>query len=196
MRVGLLFGTFDPPHAGHVAIAEHMKRTQGLDAVWLMVTPRSPFKQGATVTAEHHRLAMTRLAVAGHAGIEACDIEMELPQPNYTADTLRLMRLRWPGWTFSLILGSDNLAGLHRWKEPDAILEDHEVLVYPRPGYEEQLASNPYRHHPKVMFVRDAPLFGVSSTRIREDLRAGRSIGDLVDPRVQEYAAVNGLYSP
>lgn len=194
MRIGLLFGTFDPPHAGHIAIAEHIQRTQELDAVWLVVTPLNPFKQGVAISADQHRLDMVRLATAGRPGLEASEFEMDLPQPNYTADTLRFMRHRWPDESFSLILGSDNLAGFHRWKDPEDILEHHAILVYPRPGHEEHMAVSPFRHHPRIKLVLDAPLMDVSSTRIREDLRARRSMGDYLSQGVQEYIAEHGLY--
>ena len=109
MNIGCLFGSFDPPHLGHVSIAKHMLKAAKLDQVWLVVTPQNPFKQDRKLSPEQHRLAMTRIAVLGEAGLVASGFELDLPKPNYTTDTLAFMRQRWPQHTFSLIVGSDNL---------------------------------------------------------------------------------------
>ena len=194
MRIGCLFGTFDPPHRAHVAVAEHMLRTQGLDAVWLVVTPLNPFKQQQAISADAHRLAMTRLAVQGRPGLEACDFELGLPQPNFTVDTLRAMRSRWPGHRFSLIIGGDNLDGLHRWKAPDEILAHHDVLVYPRPGSGPHGNTGPYRDHPRVHLVADAPAMDLSATGIRSAVREGRDPADALAPAVLDYIRREGLY--
>ncbi|MFN3874640.1 MAG: nicotinate (nicotinamide) nucleotide adenylyltransferase [Flavobacteriales bacterium] len=194
MKAGLLFGTFDPPHHAHVAVAGHMLRTQGLDAVWLVVTPLNPFKQHQPISPDAHRLAMVKLAVQGHAGLEACDFELGLPKPNYTADTLRAMRQRWPGHAFSLIIGSDNLQAFHRWKEPEEILAHHAVLVYPRPGAELHGSLSPFAGHPRVRLVTDAPVMDISSTKLRELLGDGAPVDGLLDPAVAAYIGAHGLY--
>ena len=129
MRIGCLFGTFDPPHNGHVALAEHMRTTCGLDEVWLVVTPLNPFKMDRALSPDTNRLAMVRLAVQGKEGLAASGFEIDLPKPNYTADSLRFMRHRWPDHDFALIIGSDNLAKFHTWKDPEDILEHHALLV-------------------------------------------------------------------
>lgn len=194
MRVGLLFGTFDPPHRAHLAVAGHMLRTQGLDAVWLVVTPLNPFKQHQPISPDAHRLAMVRLAVQGHAGLAACDFELGLPQPNYTVDTLRAMRQHWPGHAFSIIIGSDNLQAFHRWKDPEEILAHHDMLVYPRPGAELHSSLSPFANHPRVRLVTDAPVMDTSSTKLRELVGSGAPIDDLVDPAVAAYVRDHGLY--
>jgi nicotinate-nucleotide adenylyltransferase len=187
MRIGCFFGTFDPPHNGHLAIATHMLRTAGLDQVWLVVTPLNPFKQG---------LAMVRLAVQGRQGLVASGLELSLPKPSYTADSLRFMRKRWPGHRFSLIIGSDNLAALHRWKDPDDILEHHPVLVYPREGVKEHLAATIYHGHPGIRLVADAPMLPISSTHIREQVRAWQPVDHLLPPAVVSYIREHRLYEP
>lgn len=195
MKIGCLFGTFDPPHRGHVAVASHMRQACGLDQVWLVVTPQNPFKQSPALTNDAHRLAMVRLAVAGMEGLVASGFELDLPRPNYTVDTLRFMRDRWPDHEFSLIIGSDNLAGLHRWKEPEQILAHHPVLVYPRPGSVEALKTAELREAPSVRLVIDAPLLDTSSTGIRNDLRAWRPVGQRLSPAVLTYIREHGLYT-
>lgn len=195
MNIGCLFGSFDPPHRGHVAIAEHMLKAAALDEVWLVVTPQNPFKQDRELSPERHRLAMTRIAVQGRPGLVASGFELDLPKPNYTSDTLAFMRQRWPQHRFSLIIGSDNLAGLHEWRDPQGILAHHAVLVYPRPGLQEHLAKAGLLHHPSVTMVRDAPMLDISSTAVRKRMRSWQPVDGLVDPGVQQYARQHGLYA-
>jgi nicotinate-nucleotide adenylyltransferase len=195
MTIGCLFGSFDPPHLGHVAIADHMLKACGLDQVWLVVTPQNPFKQDRKLSPDKDRLAMTRLAVQGHPGLSAAGFELDLPKPNYTVDTLAFMRERWPHHTFSLIIGSDNLAGLHLWKESDTILAHHRVLVYPRPGMDEHLAQAVHGAHPQVQLVNDAPQFDISSTGIRVRIRNWKPLDGLLDPAVQAYVGRHALYT-
>ena len=194
MNVGLLFGTFDPPHRAHIALADYMRQKQGFEAVWLVVPPLNPFKQHQPIRPDAHRLAMVRLAPQAHVGLEACDFELALPQPSYTVDALRAMRAHWPGNTFSLIIGSDNLQSFHRWKEPDEILAHHDVLVYPRPGADMHEALSPYTSLARVHLVTDAPVMDNSSTKLRELVGSGALIGNLVDPAVAAYIREHGLY--
>lgn len=195
MRIGCLFGTFDPPHYGHLAIADHMRATQGLDEVWLVVTPQNPFKKDRPLTADHHRLAMVRLAVQGHPGLVATGFEIDLPKPNFTVDSLRFMRHRWPDHVFDVIIGSDNLADFHSWKEPDVILEHHRLHVYPRIGFKEHLASTIYHGHPGVRVVADAPVKAISSTGIRERLKKWTAVDGQLPEAVLAYIRAHRLYT-
>jgi nicotinate-nucleotide adenylyltransferase len=194
MRIGLLFGTFDPPHRAHIAVADYMRQKWGFDAVWLVVTPLNPFKQHQPISADAHRVAMVKLASQAHPGLEACDVELGLSQPSYTVDALRAMRTQWPGNTFSLIIGSDNLQSFHRWKEPDAILAHHDVLVYPRLGADMHGTLSPYTSHARVHLVADAPVMDNSSTKLRELVGSGALIGNQVEPAVAAYIREHGLY--
>jgi nicotinate-nucleotide adenylyltransferase len=196
MHIGCLFGTFDPPHSGHLAIAEHMRVVGRLDEVWLVVTPQNPFKKDKALSPDHHRLAMVRLAVQGRDGLVASGFEIDLPRPNYTADSLRFMRHRWPDHLFSLIIGSDNLAQFHRWKDPEDILEHHALLVYPREGFKDHLAATIFHGHPGIRIVADAPLFHHSSTAIREAIRTWRPVGDGLPAPVLSYIRQHRLYNP
>lgn len=194
MRIGCLFGSFDPPHLGHLAIAEHMLRKQGLDKVWLIVTPMNPFKIDRRLSSEEQRLDMTRLAVAGRDGVSASELEFALPRPSYTVDTLAWMRAHWPEHSFVLIIGSDNLAGLHRWKRPEAILAAHHVLVYPRPGQEAHMVEAVLKDHPNIRIVTDAPVLEISSTGIRKAVQEERPISGSVPIAVETYISEHGLY--
>lgn len=194
MRIGCLLGTFDPPHRGHITIAEHMLKACGLDQVWLVVTPQNPFKKDLQLSPDQQRLAMVRLAVQGHPQLVASGLEIDLPKPNYTSDTLRFMRHRWPDHRFDLIIGSDNLAMFHKWKDPEDILEHHRLLVYPREGFKQHLSQSIHQGHPGLRIVVDAPLLDVSATGIREDIRAWRPVDDRLSPKVLAYIREHGLY--
>ncbi|MEO8733525.1 MAG: nicotinate (nicotinamide) nucleotide adenylyltransferase [Flavobacteriales bacterium] len=195
MKVGCLFGSFDPPHLGHVALAKYMLERRGLDQVWLVVTPQNPFKQDRKLSPEKHRLAMVHLAVQGIEGLNASGLELDMPRPNYTADTLTFMRERWPQHEFTLIIGSDNLASLHLWKDAGGMLEKTPVLVYPRTGVEEHLAAADLLYHPSVTFIPEAPLMEISSTGVRVRLRNWKPVEGLLDPKVLAYIRQNGLYA-
>ncbi|HOP42377.1 MAG: nicotinate (nicotinamide) nucleotide adenylyltransferase [Flavobacteriales bacterium] len=193
MRVGCLFGTFDPPHYGHTAVAAHMLAHAGLDAVWLVVSPQNPFKRGRHLTPDAIRLELVRRAVEGLEGLEASGVELDLPKPSYTADALAHMRERWPGHEFALIIGSDNLAGFDRWKDPQEILAHHDLLVYPRPGVELHFEESAFADHPRVHVV-DAPFLTISSTRVRDMVSRGQDVGGLVPPGVLAAIRGKGLY--
>ncbi|MEX1132131.1 MAG: nicotinate (nicotinamide) nucleotide adenylyltransferase [Flavobacteriales bacterium] len=196
MRIGCLFGTFDPPHLAHMAIAEHMLHAADLDQVWLVVTPQNPFKQHVDLSPDEHRLAMVRLAVLGHSKLFASGFELDLPKPNYTAHSLQAMRMRWPEHSFDLIMGSDNLATFHTWFDPADILAHHRLLVYPRSGFQRNLEQAELREHPHVTFIADAPLMELSATSIREDIRHWRQVDDRVLPSVLSYIRQHKLYIP
>lgn len=194
MRIGCLFGTFDPPHYGHTAIAAHMLEETDLEEVWLVISPQSPFKQGVSISPEGIRLEMVKAAVSDLRGVVVCDIELTMPKPNYTVDTLNAMRSRWPGNEFTLVLGSDNLAGFDRWKDADRILAEHRLYVYPRPGVELHLDTSALADHPSVTVV-DAPFMTVSATRIREMVRTGQDVSGMVAPAVDDLIRREGLYT-
>lgn len=196
MHIGCLFGSFDPPHLAHVAIAEHMLHAAQFDQVWFVVTPQNPFKQSVSISPDEHRLAMVRLALMEHPQLLASGFESELPKPNYTADSLRFARHRWPQHTFDLIIGSDNLATFQAWKDPEEILRHHRLLVYPRVGVEQHLEQAVLRDHPQVTLVVDAPLVDISSTAVRGDIRNWRRVADRLAPRVLSYIREHRLYMP
>ena len=194
MRIGCLFGTFDPPHLAHVAVAEHLLHAAALDQVWFVVTPSNPFKQDRILGADQHRMAMVRLAVQHHDRLVASGFELDLPRPSYTVDSLRFMRQRWAGHDFQLIMGSDNLASFHLWKQPEEILEHHRILVYPRSGWDGHLSASLYNAHPQVELFAEAPMVEVSSTEVREAIRTWRPVDHLLDPTVLAYIRQHRLY--
>ncbi|OGX89892.1 nicotinate (nicotinamide) nucleotide adenylyltransferase [Hymenobacter coccineus] len=183
-RVGLLFGSFNPVHTGHLILAEHFATRTNLAAVWLVVTPHNPFKAASGLLPEADRLHWVELAIAGNPRLRAEAIEFELPRPNYTIATLDALRLRHPGTEFVLLMGADNLLGVPQWHNASRMLAETDIYVYPRPG-----APMPdMAAFPRVQ-VLEAPLLNISGTYIRECLRAGHSIRYLVPPVVEQALA-------
>jgi nicotinate-nucleotide adenylyltransferase len=193
MITGCLFGTFDPPHKGHLEVAAHTLREAGLHEVWLVVTPLSPFKTHRAISSDVHRMRMVELAVQDQPGLVACAQELQLPKPNYTTETLAVLRELHPQRRFQLIIGGDNLLALHRWKDIGTLLQHHRVLVYPRPGYA-HAAEAPLAKHPSVQWL-SALQFDISSTTVRERLERGADARDMVPDSVLAYAMEWRLYA-
>ena len=191
MKVGLYFGTFNPIHTGHLIIANHMAEFTDLDQVWLVVTPHNPLKKKSTLLEDHHRLEMVFLATETYDRLKPTDIEFRLPQPNYTVHTLAHLQEKFPSYEFSLIMGEDNLNSLHKWKNYEVILENHDIYVYPRINNEnanEELINNHKIH--KI----DAPVIEISSTFIRNSIRGGKEVRPLLPQKVWEYIDHNLFY--
>jgi nicotinate-nucleotide adenylyltransferase len=180
-RVGLLFGSFNPVHIGHLILAEHFATRTDLAEVWLVVTPQNPFKAASGLLPEAERLRWVELAIAGNPHLRAEAIEFELPRPSYTIATLDALRLRHPGTEFVLLMGADSLLSVPQWRNADRLLAETDIYVYPRPG-----APMPSLvGFPRVQ-VLEAPLLDISGTYIRTCLRTGESIRYMVPPVVEE----------
>ena len=180
-RVGLLFGSFNPIHTGHLILANFMATHTDLDAVWLVVSPQSPFKVGQELLPEQERYALAELAIAGNDRLRVLATEFAMPKPSYTIDTLDELRRRHPAHRFVLLMGEDNLAGLPRWKEAARLMSDYDIYVYPRPG----AAVAAVAPRPNLRIVV-APLLDISATFIRECVRIGKSIRYLVPAAVED----------
>lgn len=191
MKIGLYFGTFNPIHVGHLIIANHMAEHAGLDQVWMVVTPHNPLKKKATLLDDHQRLQMVYLATENFPKIKPSDIEFKLSQPNYTINTLVHLQEKFPEYEFSLIMGEDNLKSFHKWKNYEAILEHHEIYVYPRISGETENLE--FKDHPKIHII-DAPVVEISSTTIRNDIKKGKNIQPLLPHKVWEYIDHNNFY--
>ena len=192
MRIGLLLGTFNPVHLSHLLVAERLQKHAHLDEVWLVLTPRNPFKQGEALASDAHRFAMLQLAIVGRSGLAASDVELGLPQPNYTVDTLELLAARHPEHQFALLMGEDNLAGFDRWRNPERILELAELVVYPRPDSGLDPDSS-LLQHPRVRRVDDA-LMARSSTSVRRSVAEGSEALDDLPAAVAAYIRDHDLY--
>jgi len=190
MKIGLLFGSFNPVHTGHLLIASYMADHTGLDKIWFVVSPQNPFKEITDLLDEHQRLQMLQMAIEGDDRFEACDIEFKLDRPSYTINTLIQLSTKYPEHVFIPIVGGDNFQSFHKWKDHDSILEKYEIFVYRREGFAENKLLN---GHPKIKFF-EVPLLNISSTYIRENIHAGKSISYLVPEKVREFIHKNNLY--
>jgi nicotinate-nucleotide adenylyltransferase len=188
-RTALFFGSFNPIHVGHLIIAETMQQQEGIDEVWFVVSPQNPLKERATLLADHHRMQMVRRAIEDNYRLRACDIEMHLPVPSYTVVTLAALGEKYPDREFCLIMGSDNLASLHRWRNYEYILDNYRIYVYPRPG-SERCAR---REHPNVTMV-DVPMIDISSSYIREQIAARKDVRYLLTEPVYKYLTEMHFY--
>lgn len=172
IKTGIFGGSFNPIHYGHIALAQEILRQTDLDEIWLMVSPQNPLKQGATdLLADHLRYELAQKGLEGVQGVEACNYEFHLPKPSYTWNTLQHLKKDYPDREFSLVIGGDNWERLSRWYHWKDILRNHNVVVYPRDGQRGTV---------------EARLLPVSSTEIRERVRAGKSIQGLVPDRIIE----------
>lgn len=191
MKIGLYFGTFNPIHVGHIIIANHMAENSDLEQIWLVVTPHNPHKQKSTLLDDYQRLHLVHLATEDYPKIKPSDIEFKLAQPNYTVHTLAHLKDHFPQHEFSLIMGEDNLNSLHKWKNFEYILENHDLYVYPRVSVNDE--NNDLLNHARVHKVA-APIVEISSTFIRENIKNKKNFRPLLPEKVWEYIDHNNLY--
>ena len=188
-KIGLFFGSFNPVHIGHLIIANFMATQTDLDKVWLVVSPQNPLKPKKTLARDHDRLHLVRLGIGDNPKIQASNVEFDLPKPSYTIDTLAFLKEKYPDREFALIMGGDNLASLHLWKNYEQILANYEIYVYKRPNYDlGELAG-----HGRVTAFEVPPL-DISATYIRECIKNGKSVRYLVPEAVWEYLETGSLY--
>ncbi len=191
MKIGLYFGTFNPIHIGHLIIANHMAEYSDLNQIWMVVTPHNPLKKKENLLDDYKRLNLVALATEDFPKIKPSDIEFKLAQPNYTVHTLAHLHDKFPQHEFSLIMGEDNLKSLHKWKNYDVILQNHDIYVYPRISTETENLE--FKNHPRIHLI-DAPIVEISSTFIRESIKNKKNIQPLIPYKVWEYIDYNNLY--
>ena len=194
MKIGLYFGTFNPIHIGHLIIANHLAEYSDLEQIWMVVTPHNPLKNKQTLLDDYQRLQLVFLATDDYPKIKASNIEFKLSQPNFTVNTLAHLQEKFPQHTFSLIMGEDNLKSLHKWKNHEIILQNHEIYVYPRISSEIDATQNyTFKNNPNIHIV-DAPVVEISSTFIRENIKKDKNVRPLLPEKVWQYIDHNNLY--
>ena len=189
MRIGLFFGTYNPVHAGHMIIAGYFAEFSDLEQVWMVVTPHNPHKPAGSLLQDHHRFEMVRIAIGDYKKLKASKVEFGLPKPSYTIYTLLHLEEQYPEHEFSLIMGSDNLAGFRKWKSWEQIIEKHKLYVYPRPGSD----GGDMKDHDQVVFV-NAPLIQLSSTFIRDAVKDRKDIRYMMPASAYEYMDEMNFY--
>ncbi|EFI16755.1 nicotinate-nucleotide adenylyltransferase [Bacteroidetes oral taxon 274 str. F0058] len=183
-------GSFNPIHNGHIALAEYLVDRQIVDEVWVIITPQNPLKPSDTLINDNLRLQMARLALEGRKGIVVSDVEIHLPKPSYTIDTLRFLQSQYPLYGFCLLIGQDNVAIFDKWKSYRQILHDFRVLVYPR----NVATTTEHLKYPEMQLLTDAPTVDISSTDIRSRVKSGLPITGLLPDAVAEFIAEHRLY--
>jgi nicotinate-nucleotide adenylyltransferase len=190
--IGVFGGTFDPPHIGHLALAEWARERLGLERVLFVPTGRPPHKRRADLSPARDRLAMTRIAVRGNPAFRVSTLELESDGPSYTVDTVRKLAARVAGRRLVLLIGADSLDDFATWHEPETILELATLAVAARPGAGRTGRSGVGRRA-KVLWLGN-PGIDVSSSLVRARARAGHSVRYLVPDGVAAYIARRGLY--
>lgn len=193
-RIGLFGGSFNPVHIGHMMLAQYLAQFADFDEVWLLLSPSNPLKVNelsTSRTTDTQRLEMLRAASASDTRIRVCDIELSMPRPSYTVDTLRRLAELHPDTDFTLIIGSDNWLIFDQWRNHQYILDNFRVAVYPRPGYPLPATSG----HPNVSFLLSAPQIEISSSFIRESITKGYDMSHFLPPPLPSYIKDHKLYT-
>jgi nicotinate-nucleotide adenylyltransferase len=190
-RIGVLGGTFDPPHIGHLIVASEALWQLDLDVVRLVPARTPPHKPAGEQTEPDRRAAWLEAAIAGTPGLEVSRIELDREGPSYTADTLEAMAAAEPGAALWFVLGADQLAGLPGWRDPERIIAAARLAVVPRAGHDVRALAE--RIAPGRADVLDVPEIGVSSSMVRERIAAGLPVRFLVPPEVEKSLRREGL---
>lgn len=194
-KIGLFFGSFNPIHIGHLAIAGYMKEFTSLDQVWFVVSPQNPLKKKDSLLPDRHRLYLVELAIGDNIDLKPSDIEFNRPSPSYTIDTMALLTEMYPQHRFVLVMGEDNLYTLHKWKNAYELISRFPLYVYPRPdvikGKNELLDS--ILSKATIKWV-NAPLMDISGTFIRNGIKHGKNMSYFLSPAVWKYITEMHFY--
>jgi nicotinate-nucleotide adenylyltransferase len=187
-KIGLYFGSFNPVHIGHLAIAGYMTEFTDLSQVWFVVSPQNPLKRKETLLDDYQRLEMARLAIGDNDKLRASDIEFRLPVPSYTINTLAYLNEKYPEKEFCLVMGEDNLYTMHKWKNSDELVKKYKLYVYPRPGTtkpDSQVLDSLLKK--ASINEVNAPLMEISGTFIRDGVKAGKDMSYFVPAQAWKY---------
>jgi nicotinate-nucleotide adenylyltransferase len=198
-QLGIMGGTFNPIHHGHLIVARAAKEALGLDRLLLMPNARSPLRMQEALADAKDRLEMVRLAVAEEPGLEACDLEVSREGTSYLVDTLAELRSIYPASELTFLMGVDSLDTFDRWREVDRIVTLAKIVVLPRPGGKAactlaDLEKRATALQGKIQLREAGPHIDISATEIRERLRQGKSIRYLVPDAVAEYISSTHLF--
>ena len=191
-KVLLYFGSFNPIHKGHIALAEWVVEQDLCDELIFIVSPQNPLKSSTELAPEFSRYEMCEMACASSRfpdRIKVSAVEFVLEKPSYTINTLRYLREQFGSqMEFSLLLGADNIECFDKWREYEEILRDYPLFVYPREGYSVEKFAD------KITFLANAPLFDFAATDIRKAITNDENFTDKVSPAVAKYIIQNRLY--
>ncbi|OFX56551.1 MAG: nicotinic acid mononucleotide adenylyltransferase [Bacteroidetes bacterium GWA2_30_7] len=181
-QIGLFFGSFNPIHIGHLAIANYIVEFTELDQIWFVVSPHNPLKNKSSLLEDYHRFELANLAIDNYKKFKVSNIEFRLPQPSYTINTLEHLKEKYPKLIFSLIMGADNLLSINKWKNSELILSNYTIYIYPRPNIE----TTEFQNHANIKIV-DAPIMEISSSFIRESIKNKKDMEFFVPEKAYKY---------
>ena len=188
-KVGIYSGSFNPIHHGHVMLASYLVEFSDLDELWFVVSPQNPLKKKEDLLDDDERLKMLQLALGDDSRFHVCDIEMHLPTPSYTINTLTALSEQYPDYEFVFICGMDSLQNFPNWREYQKILDNFRLLVFPRAGYD----GGELTHHPNVTVV-ETPIIEISSTFIRDCVKNGKDVRHFMPEKAFRYMDEMGFY--
>ena len=198
MNIGLMGGTFDPVHNGHIAVAEEARARLELAEVIFMPAAQTPLKEENCITSVEHRVEMVRLAIAGYPDFRLSTIEMNRTGPSYTIDTVSELRdLIGMDSEIFFIMGCDNLSSLHLWKEPERLIQSCRLVAVPRPGCtvpDLDILDKDVPGLSENVIILEKPYLDISATDIRQRIAQGLPISHLVPEPVEEYIQKHKLY--
>jgi nicotinate-nucleotide adenylyltransferase len=187
MKTGLFFGSFNPVHNGHLAIAEYFVEQTDLAQLWFVISPHNPFKNKDTLLPANHRMKMLEMAIEKETRFKICDIELRMPQPSYTIDTLNLLSKDYIDIELILLMGSDGLIDFDKWKDYQQIIEKYPRYIYPRSS----LTDFDPSVNKNCTFFQNAPYIDISSSIIRQALKNGKDVGLYLPEKVFRYLKNN-----
>lgn len=193
-KIGLFFGSFNPIHIGHLILANYILEKSDMEQLWFVVSPQNPFKEKKSLLKDYHRLDMVNLALKNYPKMRASNIEFSLPKPGYTTDTLAYLKEKYPENSFALIMGEDNLKNLHKWKNAENLVENNQIIVYPRKLESENTEEkNPFLEHKNISLI-DAPIIELSATEIRKMIKLNLNVRPMLPPEVFEFLDGSSFY--
>jgi len=190
MKIGLYFGSFNPVHIGHVAIAQYMVEYTNMEELWFVVSPQNPLKERKNLLDDYQRLEMVVRAIEPYSNMRASSVEFNMPKPSYTINTLAYLHDKYPQHEFVLIMGGDNIASLTKWKNYEYLLQEYNIYVYSRPNIE---IPKEFLNHPSITYVI-APLMELSSSFIRKSIKEGKNIRAFMPESAWQYLDEMNFY--
>jgi nicotinate-nucleotide adenylyltransferase len=189
MKTGLFFGSFNPVHIGHMAIANFIVEFTDIEEIWFIISPHNPLKEKSTLLDSEARLNLLKTAIGTDKRFVACDLEFKMQQPSYTIDTLEQLTLQFPQNEFVLIMGSDGLESFTKWKKYKEIIKHYTRYIYPRTGGK----SINFSKHKNIRLI-DAPVIDISSTFLRKSIAAGHNMRQFLPTKVYDFIFEKGYY--
>lgn len=188
MKAGLFFGSFNPIHIGHLAIANYMVSFTDIDQIWFIVSPHNPLKNKSLLINPLDRYTMVKEAIQNDDRMMVSDIEFHLPKPSYTIDTLQVLHNQFPSHTFVIVMGYDGLESFNQWKMYRTLIEKYQRYIYPRGSHPKPVLSD------ENALLVEAPLMEISSTFIRQSIASGKDVRHFVPEKTWQYIQHNHLY--